>query len=320
MNVKNKIISQLEQLTQYLSDVNKRLAQAALIALYLLILLWGIQILSEIFTTATVLYNSGLWWSSAYILLVIVFASLLAWGAYRVFLEKKKPIVFLEKKKPIIRRTAPTGQQQSEDIEHRLNSVTGISSASLPEGVLEVPVVGIKYVGKSSLIHYCEHDSPLANKLGADLREVKLIEAPSITSDPAINQQILTPFDQLPLSIFVVSQDLTDYELEAIRYLVGNGSPVLVVLNKADNLKEDDVIELKASVRNKIEPVGGASGPVVVSTAPAPRTRIKQEKNGGEVAVELPSEPDMSQFTDEITRFFQARKVSGIVFRKGGNA
>jgi len=318
MNVKNKIISQLEQLTQrfdqltqYVSDVNKRLAQAALIALYLLILLWGIQILSEIFTTSTVLYNSGLWWSSAYLLSVIVFASLLAWWVYRVFLEKKKPI---------IRRTAPTGQQQSEDVERRLNSVTGSSSAILPEGVLEVPVVGIKYVGKSSLIHYCEHDSPLANKLGADLREVELIEAPSITSDPAMNQQILTPFDQLPLCIFVVSQDLTDYELEAIRYLVGNGTQVLVVLNKADNLTEDHIIELQASIRNKIEPVGGTNGPVVVSAAPASRTRIKQEKNGGEVAVELPSEPDMSQFADGITRFFQARKVSGVVFRKGGNA
>ena len=96
------------------------------------------------------------------------------------------------------------------------------------------------------------------------------------------------------LVIFVLDGDITETELEALKAVLGQGRPVLIVLNKVDLYTADECGSLLASIRAKAEGLVDPDHVIVAAAQPRPQTVVEIDSSGNEVAGERAREPDVA--------------------------
>jgi len=96
------------------------------------------------------------------------------------------------------------------------------------------------------------------------------------------------------LVIFVLDGDITETELEALKAVLAQGRPVLVVLNKADLYTTTECNSLLASVRAKTEGLVAPDHVIVAAAQPRPHTVVEIDAAGNEVTAERLRPPDIS--------------------------
>lgn len=96
------------------------------------------------------------------------------------------------------------------------------------------------------------------------------------------------------LIIFVLDSDITETELEALRAVLGQGRPVIVVLNKADLYTTAESTALLKSVREKTRGLIEPDNIILAAAQPRPQAVVAIDAAGGELASERAREPDVT--------------------------
>jgi len=96
------------------------------------------------------------------------------------------------------------------------------------------------------------------------------------------------------LVIFVLDGDITETELDALKAVLGQGRPVLVVLNKADLYTANECDSLVASIRTKVEGLIDPEHVIVAAAQPRPQAVVEIDSSGNEVPRERAREPDVA--------------------------
>jgi GTP-binding protein EngB required for normal cell division/uncharacterized protein (DUF697 family) len=84
------------------------------------------------------------------------------------------------------------------------------------------------------------------------------------------------------LVMFVLDSDITDTELEALKALLSQGRPVLVVLNKADQYTGEERQALLRSIREKTRGIIEAGHVIATAAQPRPQAVVEVDASGTE--------------------------------------
>ena len=95
------------------------------------------------------------------------------------------------------------------------------------------------------------------------------------------------------LVLFVLDSDITESELDALKAVVAEGRPVIVVLNKIDLYSAADRERLIESITRRTDGIVDASHIVAVAAEPRPTVVIETAADGSEVEVERAREPEV---------------------------
>ena len=95
------------------------------------------------------------------------------------------------------------------------------------------------------------------------------------------------------LILFVVDSDVTESELDALRTILAQGRPVLIVLNKKDLYSEADLARLLESLAARADGLVDPDHIVAVAAEPRARRVIEIAPDGSEKETERPSPPDV---------------------------
>jgi len=95
------------------------------------------------------------------------------------------------------------------------------------------------------------------------------------------------------LVLFVIDGDITESELAALRALLAQGRPVIVVLNKKDLYTADELARLLEAVRRRTEGLVDPSHVVAVAADPRPQVVVRVHDDGSEATTERPRPPDV---------------------------
>ena len=96
------------------------------------------------------------------------------------------------------------------------------------------------------------------------------------------------------LVIFVLDSDITDTELDALKAVLAQGRPVLVVLNKSDLYTVAERAALLASIRAKTEGIVDADHIVAAAAEPRSQTIVEIDAKGGEKTSTRTRPPDVA--------------------------
>ncbi len=166
--------------------------------------------------------------------------------------------------------------------------VTRAASRARDPGRLRVAVAGVRGAGKSALVEALAQ--ALAEPTGAEPLAVEVAELPGLDTDRGRNLERLAPAAVSDLALFVVDQDLRDYEQAALEALARRQRNLLVVLNKADLMRAGDLAETRAAIAGKLASARVEADIVTGAAAPKPVVRIGAGAGGGEEEVERPAE------------------------------
>ncbi len=97
------------------------------------------------------------------------------------------------------------------------------------------------------------------------------------------------------LVIFVLDGDITETELDALRAVLSQGRPVIVVLNKSDLYTRDERTALLASIRKKTGALLDPEYVIVAAAQPRPQTVVEADASGNEVTKERHRDPDVAE-------------------------
>ncbi len=95
------------------------------------------------------------------------------------------------------------------------------------------------------------------------------------------------------LVLFVVDSDMTESELEALKTVLAEGRPVIVVLNKKDLYVEADLERLLTSLASRTEGLVDAAHIVAVAAEPRARRVVELAPDGSETETERAVPPDV---------------------------
>ena len=95
------------------------------------------------------------------------------------------------------------------------------------------------------------------------------------------------------LILFVVDSDVTESELDALRTILAQGRPVLIVLNNKDLYSEADLARLLESLAARADGLVDPDHIVAVAAEPRARRVIEIAPDGSEKETERPSPPDV---------------------------
>lgn len=137
-----------------------------------------------------------------------------------------------------------------------LGGLNGTGKSAIATALAEAPANGA--AGKSA-----------AKPLGVELRELD-----SLDTDRGRNLERLAPAMAADVTLFVVDQDLRDYEQAAIAALARRNVRVVVVVNKIDLLRADALAETRQAIADKLAGMIAETDIVSVSAAPKPHQRL----------------------------------------------
>jgi energy-coupling factor transporter ATP-binding protein EcfA2 len=154
---------------------------------------------------------------------------------------------------------------------------------------LRVAVAGVRGAGKSALVAALAR--ALAEPTGDEPLDVELVELAGLDTDRGRNLERLAPAAVSDLAVFVVDQDLRDYEQAALEALGRRQRNLLVVLNKADLMRAIDLAETRAAIAGKLASARIEADILTGAAAPKPAVRIGAGADGGgEEEVDRPAE------------------------------
>jgi small GTP-binding protein len=178
----------------------------------------------------------------------------------------------------------------------------------IEHGHLHLSVIGRVSTGKSSLLNALIGEerfsvSPVHGETRFSAMEawdekeaggVYLIDTPGLDEAGGEDREALARevAGRSDLVIFVLDSDITETERDALRSILSQGRPVLIVLNKVDLYTQEEREALLQSVRRK---TGGLIDPGHVITAaaqPRPQSVVEVGADGREKTVQRPRDPD----------------------------
>ncbi|MBT8102378.1 MAG: GTP-binding protein [Gammaproteobacteria bacterium] len=179
----------------------------------------------------------------------------------------------------------------------------------LEHGHLHLSVFGRVSTGKSSLLNALigeemfsvspvhgetRHSSMQAwNQVEAG--GVFLIDTPGLDEAGGEDREALAKevAGRSDLVIFVLDGDITDTELDALRAVLAQGRPVLVVLNKSDLYTADECDALLGSIRRRTEGLVDPGHVIATAAQPRPQTMVTIDAEGNETTSTRPRQPDI---------------------------
>ena len=180
----------------------------------------------------------------------------------------------------------------------------------IEHGHLHISVFGRVSTGKSSLLNALIGEdrfsvSPIHGETRYSSMEawneeevggVFLIDTPGLDEAGGEDREALARevAGRSDLVIFALDSDITETELDALRAVLMQGRPVIVVLNKADLYTAAERDALVASIRGKTEGLIDPEYVIVAAAQPRAQTVVEIDAAGNEVTVERPREPDVS--------------------------
>ncbi len=97
------------------------------------------------------------------------------------------------------------------------------------------------------------------------------------------------------LVIFVLDGDITETELEALKFVLAQGRPVIVTLNKADLYTADERAALLGSIRRKTEGLLDPDHVIVAAAKPRAQVVVEAGPDGREATTKRPRDPDVAE-------------------------
>ena len=108
------------------------------------------------------------------------------------------------------------------------------------------------------------------------------------------------------LVIFVLDGDITETERDALRAVLAQGRPVLVVLNKIDLYTREECEALLRSVRNKTAGLVDPEHVITAAAQPRPQTVVEGAADGSEITVQRPRDPDVNALRLKLWEILEA--------------
>ncbi len=112
------------------------------------------------------------------------------------------------------------------------------------------------------------------------------------------------------LVIFVVDGDLTDTELQALRTVVDQQRPVLLVLNKCDRLREDEKQVLRHALVERVRELVEPENLVCASAQPAAMTYVMIDEQGNETETRREPPPDVAALRNRLWEIVEAEGMT----------
>jgi len=200
----------------------------------------------------------------------------------------------------------PAGVRES--LSHDYDAVEAMLD-KLEHGYLHLAVFGRVSTGKSSLLNALIGEeafsvSPLHGETRqssmqawneVDAGGVFLIDTPGLDEAGGEDREAMARevAGRSDLVIFVLDSDITDTELKALKTLLAQGRPVVIVLNKGDLFTADERDTLLQSIRDKTDGIVDAEQILAVAAQPRPQTIVSVDERGFESESVRQRSPDV---------------------------
>ncbi len=200
----------------------------------------------------------------------------------------------------------PAGVRES--LAHDYRAVQGMLD-KLEHGHIHLAVFGRVSTGKSSLLNaLIGKEAFTVSALHGETKQsamqawnevesggVFLIDTPGLDEAGGENRELLAKevTQRSDLVIFVVDSDITESELDALKILLAQGRPVIVVLNKSDLYTAEEKERLLASLRSRSEGIVDPEHIVLAAARPRPQILVEVAADGTEKTGERQRPPDI---------------------------
>lgn len=198
-------------------------------------------------------------------------------------------------------------QAMLDKLEHGHLHLSAFGRVSTGKSSLLNALIGEERFSVSPLHGETRHSSMQAwNEVAAG--GVYLIDTPGLDEAGGEDREALAKevAGRSDLVMFVLDSDITDTELAALRALLAQGRPVLVVLNKSDLYTADERDALLASIRARTEGIVDPGHIIACAAQPRPQTVVTADAAGGEVATQRVREPDIATLRVKLWEIIEA--------------
>lgn len=168
----------------------------------------------------------------------------------------------------------------------------------LEHGHLHIAVFGLVSVGKSSvlnallgkeafsvsILHGETKTDGIEEWQEVDAGGVYLIDTPGINEIDGESRERLAHevASRSDLLLFVVDSDLTDVELTALKTVADTRRPIILVVNKSDQYNEDEILQLRTIIRNRVKGIIAPENIVFAAASPSQQTVVYVDEDGNE--------------------------------------
>ena len=208
-----------------------------------------------------------------------------------------------------------------ESLAHDYEAVQAMLD-KIEHGHLHLSVFGRVSTGKSSLLNALIGEerfsvSPIHGETRFSAMEawdekeaggVYLIDTPGLDEAGGEDREALAKevAGRSDLVIFVLDADITETELDALRKVLAQGRPVIVVLNKADLYTRDELEALLASIRRKTDGLVETGQVLAAAAQPRPQLLVEVDAAGKETTIGRPREPDIATLRLKLWEILEA--------------
>ena len=197
-----------------------------------------------------------------------------------------------------------------ESLSHDYEAVEAMLN-KIEHGHLHLSVFGRVSTGKSSLLNALIGEerfsvSPLHGETRHSSMQawseveaggVFLIDTPGLDEAGGEDREALARevAGRSDLVVFVLDGDITETELEALKAVLAQGRPVIIVLNKSDLYTTAERDALLAAIREKTRELLNPDHVIVAAAQPRPQAIVEIDEAGKETASERVREPDVAE-------------------------
>jgi GTP-binding protein Era len=208
-----------------------------------------------------------------------------------------------------------------ESLSHDYEAVQAMLD-KIEHGHLHLSVFGRVSTGKSSLLNALIGEerfsvSPIHGETRFSSMEawdekeaggVYLIDTPGLDEAGGEDREALARevAGRSDLVVFVLDGDITETERDALRSVLNQGRPVLVVLNKVDLYTREEREALLGSVRSKTDGLVDPNHVITAAAQPRPQTVVETGPDGKEVSAERPRQPDVDELRLKLWEILEA--------------
>ncbi len=185
-------------------------------------------------------------------------------------------------------------QAMLDKIEHGHVHLSAVGRVSTGKSSLLNALIGEELFSVSPLHGETRHSSMQAwNEIEAG--GVYLLDTPGLDEAGGEDREALAVAvaERSDLVLFVIDADLTDTELTALKMLLTNGRPAILVLNKKDLYTAGELDRLLAAIRQRTAGLVDPEHIVPVAAAPRPQVVVEVFDDGVERTSERPRVPDV---------------------------
>lgn len=242
-------------------------------------------------------------------------------GVFAWLKLRRPPTASSTRQVPHQRRLSPEARLDKLYARHRLDQAEPVSarahlgiSTTRDPGRAVVAIAGVRGAGKSALAAALRD---MASTGGRDALAVDLVELTGLGTNLGHNIERLAPAQAADLTLFVVDQDLRDYEQDAIDALARRQANLLIVLNKCDLMRPQARAETVAAIAAKLANAAVEADIVTTAAAPMPAVRLVDGRDGsdrgddaGEEEVHRP--PEVAAIRTHLEALAARRGRSGV--------